>query len=165
MICCFLGHREICETEELRAQLFRLIEDLVTNKEVDTFLFGSKSQFNSLCYELVTQAQEKYPHIRRIYVRAEFPVIDKDYCEYLLSIYEETYYPESLLGAGRAVYIRRNMDMVCKSQFCVFYYDEAYKPKGRKSGIKVVFDYAVKNKKRVWRFPVAATALQAAIKG
>ena len=54
MTCCFLGHREICETEELRTQLSQAIENLILYEKTDTFLFGSKSRFNTLCYELVT---------------------------------------------------------------------------------------------------------------
>ena len=33
----------------------------------------------------------KHPEIKRIYVRAEFPVIGEDYRKYLLESYEETY--------------------------------------------------------------------------
>ena len=154
MICCVLGHREICETEELREQLSRVIEELITCERVDTFLFGSKSRFNRLCYELVTQKQQEFPYIKRIYVRAEFPVISEDYRRYLLEIYEETYYPEDLTGAGRTVYIKRNTEMIDRSHFCLFYYDPAYRPKGRKSGTKIGLDYAVKRKKRIFIFPV-----------
>ena len=69
--CCFLGHRKINETEELKAKLIEMIEIMIEERKVDTFLFGSKSQFNSLCLELVTEIKEKYPHIKRVYVRAE----------------------------------------------------------------------------------------------
>lgn len=92
--CCFIGHREIEETEELKAALKNIIEVLITLEGVDTFLFGSKSRFNNLCYHQVTSLKTKYPHIKRIYVRAEFPVIDDSYKEYLLSLYEDTYYPK-----------------------------------------------------------------------
>ena len=53
--CCFFGHRKINETEELKSKLIELIEKLITEKKVDTFLLGSKSRFNDLCYELVTE--------------------------------------------------------------------------------------------------------------
>lgn len=165
MVCCFLGHREICETEELRAQLYASIKDLIINKKVDTFLFGSKSQFNTLCYALVTELKRGFPHIKRIYVRAEFPVIRADYLAYLLGHYEDTYYPEKLIGAGRSVYIKRNAEIIDKSNFCVFYYDEAYLPKGRKSGTKIALDYAIKHKKVIFQFPLLRIATQAGIKG
>ncbi len=53
--CCFIGHRTINETEELKTKLNDIIEKLIVESNVDTFLFGSKSQFNSLCLELVTK--------------------------------------------------------------------------------------------------------------
>lgn len=36
------------------------------NKGVKTFLFGSRSQFNDLCHEIVTERQKKNPQIKRI---------------------------------------------------------------------------------------------------
>jgi len=49
--CCFIGHRTIKETEELRNKLSATIERLITDEKADTFLFGSKSRFDSLCLE------------------------------------------------------------------------------------------------------------------
>ena len=74
--CCFLGHRRINETEELKAKLFEIITKLIVESQVDTFLFGSKSRFNSLCIEVVTEIKKKHPHINRIYVRAEYPYMN-----------------------------------------------------------------------------------------
>ena len=142
--CCFFGHRTINETEELKEMLSKAIENLIVNEKVDTFLFGSKSRFDSLCLALVTNLKEKHPQIKRVYVRAEFPVIDESYHAYLLESYEETYYPEKLHGAGRAVYVERNCEMIDHSRFCVVYYDEAHTPAKRKSGTKLAYDYAVK---------------------
>ncbi len=56
--CCFSGHRSINETEELRAKITEAIERLITDENVDTFLFGSKSRFDSLCLELVTKLKK-----------------------------------------------------------------------------------------------------------
>ena len=88
--CCFFGHRTINETEELKSKLIEIIDKLIVEKQVDTFLFGSKSRFNSLCQETVTELKEKYPHIKRIYVRAEYPDIDEQYTNYLLKFFEDT---------------------------------------------------------------------------
>lgn len=151
--CCFIGHREINETEELKEKLLKIIENLIINKGVDTFLFGSKSRFNSLCLELVSKLKETHSEIKRIYVRAEYPEIDDDYLSYLLEQYEETYYPERLLGAGRAVYLERNVEMIEKSHFCIFYYDEKSLPIKRKSGTRIALDYAVRKKRMIMIFP------------
>ena len=149
--CCFFGHRTINETEELKTQLYETIERLITDEKVDTFLFGSKSRFDSLCLELVTKVKEKYPHIKRVYVRAEFSIISDDYKAYLLERYEDTYYPEKIKGAGRAVYMERNYEMIDRSRFCIVYYDEAYAPTTQKSGTKIALDYAIKQGREIIR--------------
>ena len=35
-------------------------------------MFGSKSRFDELCLEVVTKIKEKYPNVKRIYVRAVY---------------------------------------------------------------------------------------------
>lgn len=146
--CCFFGHREIDETEELREWVKNTIENLIVEEGVDTFLFGSKSRFDSLCHELVTEAKSKYPHIKRIYVRAEYPDISDEFRLYLLKEYEDTYYPESVAGANRVAYIKRNCEMIDRSRFCVVCYNKEYSPKGKTSGTKTAFEYA-KRKNRI----------------
>ena len=151
--CCFFGHRTINETDELRERITEAVERLITDEKVDTFLFGSKSQFDALCLKTVTELKEKYPHVKRIYVRAEFPYIDDDYLSYLLKSYDETYYPEKLHGAGRAVYVKRNYEMIDSSKYCVVYYHESNVPATRKSGAKIALDYAIKKEREIITFP------------
>ena len=151
--CCFFGNRTINETEELKGKLYKTIENLIVSDNVDTFLFGSKSRFDSLCLELVTKLKEKYSHIKRIYVRAEFPVISDNYKDYLLESYEDTYYPEKIIGSGRAAYVERNFEMINQSRFCVVYYDESYAPSKRKSGTKIALAYAIKHQKTILLLP------------
>ena len=147
--CCFFGHRTINETEELKSKLIEIIEKLIVEKQVDTFLFGSKSRFNDLCLELVTELKEKYPHIKRIYVRAEYPDINEQYTNYLLESYEDTYYPEKIKNSGRAAYVERNYEMINKSKYCIVYYDEPNAPTTRKSGTKIALDYSIKKGKKI----------------
>ena len=147
--CCFLGHRTINETNELKLKLVEIIEKLIIEKQVNAFLFGSKSQFNSLCQETVTELKEKYPHIKRIYVRAEYPHISEHYRNYLLESYEDTYYPEKILNSGKASYIERNYEMIDNSDYCIVYYDEKNAPATRKSGTKIALDYAIKKRKKI----------------
>ena len=151
--CCFIGHRTIIETEELKSKLNDIIEKLIVESKVDTFLFGSKSQFDSLCLELVTKLKEKYPHIKRIDVRAEYPNISERYKKYLLEKYEDTYYPEKIICSGRAAYIERNCEMIDNSLFCIFYYNEYNAPRNRKSGTMIALNYAKKRGKQVINLP------------
>ena len=143
--CCFFGHRKIDETPELKNKLYGLIENLITNEKVDIFLFGSKSQFDDLCHKVVTELKEKYPHIKRIYVRSAFQHIPDWYEESLLKHYEGTYFPEHMGKAGKASYVERNQEMINKSDFCVIYYDENYLPPRRKNSRRGLTDYQPKS--------------------
>ena len=143
--CCFFGHRKIDETAELKDKLFGIIENLIINEKVDTFFFGSKSQFDGLCYEIVTALKEKHPHIKRIYVRSAFQHIPDWYEDSLLKHYEGTYFPEHMENAGRASYVERNQEMINKSKFCVVYYNENYAPPRRKNSRRDLTDYQPKS--------------------
>ena len=61
----------------------------------------------------------------------------KDYADYLLQFYEETYFPDNCKGAGKLSHIKRNQEMINKSDFCLFYYDENYLPP-KKNGQKEI---------------------------
>ena len=148
-VCCFIGHRTINETEELKSRLLGIIENLILSQKVDTFLFGSKSRFDDLCLELVTEIKGKYPHVKRVYVRAEYPYINDRYKSYLLKSYDDTYFPEKIISARKAAYVERNCEMIDKSQFCVIYYNEQNLPVTRKSGTKIALDYALKREKQI----------------
>ncbi len=159
--CCFLGHRTIETTDKLRKKLYTTIEKLIVEEKIDTFLFGSKSQFDELCYQIVSMLKENYPFIKRIYVRAEFPHINNDYESYLLQHYEDTYYPNHIQKAGKSAYIERNCEMINKSICCIMYYNENYAPPKRKqsnkdltyyqpkSGTKIAYHYALRKQKTI----------------
>lgn len=155
--CCFIGHRTINETEELKSKLKEIIEKLILDNNVDTFLFGSKSRFNSLCLEIVTELKQNHPHIKRIYVRAEYPYISEQYKDFLLKSYEDTYYPKRIISSGKAVYIERNYEMIDNSSFCIVYFDEQKAPCTRKSGTKIAIDYAIKKQKHIIVLPTEET--------
>ncbi len=151
--CCFFGHKKIFENEKLKEQLYNTIEKLIIEEGVNTFLFGSNSRFDTLCYELVTKIKVKYPYIKRIYVRAEYPTINEQYRTHLLNYYEDTYYPAKAIGATKAAYIKRNYEMIDNSKFCIVYCKMDYSPNNRKSGTKIALEYALKHEKIVFKFP------------
>ena len=146
--CCFIGHREIEEKERLSKKLTEIIENLILKENVTKFIFGSKSRFDTLCYEIVTKLKERYPYIERVYIRAEFSEIGDKYKAYLLEKYEDTYFSQKAFG--KASYIERNKEMIEKSDFCIIYFKEdLLKP--YKSGTKIAFDYAIKKNKKIVR--------------
>ena len=64
--CSFFGHRDTPQTEELKEKVREIVERLIIEEGVDTFLFGSRSNFDELCHMVVTELKEKYPYIQRI---------------------------------------------------------------------------------------------------
>ena len=161
MTITFIGHRKPQFYNGFRQQLKELLLSLIDDRNADTFLFGSRSDFNDLCLEVVTEIQKERPDIKRVYVRAEYPHINKDYEDYLLGYYDATYIPKNVAEAGKAAYVERNFHMIDKADLCIFYYDENYKPplkpfaRGRlnreqpKSGTKTAYEYAIKQQKKI----------------
>ena len=157
--CCFFGHRNINETEELKKKLTLIIESLIVDKQVDTFLFGSKSQFNSLCHKIVTELKERFLNIKRISYtcRSEFCILEneKQKWEKIYSYFEkkevcilgfeEEVEHKTKYTSGKASYVERNHAMINDSDYCVFFYDEKYNPPKRKKSKKDLFEYQPKS--------------------
>lgn len=173
--CSFFGHRKIEITDELKQKVKCTIEDLITNHNVSIFLFGSRSAFDYLCHLVVTELKEKYPNIiRKCYTcRSETCTLEseRNYWEEIYSHFrkekvtllgvEEEVEHKTKYTAGYASYVERNQAMINDSDYCVFYYNETYKPEIRKcsnqsigyyqpkSGTKLAYDYAKQKKKRI----------------
>ena len=149
MKACFIGHRKIVKNNELILSLRKTIISLIT-KGVITFLFGSKSQFNELAWEVVSELKKDYPFIKRVHVRSAFQYISESYGKYLHTFYEETYFPKKIENAGKYSYVERNFEMIDKSNYCIFYYNENYvSTLKRNSGTKIAYNYAQNKKKEI----------------
>ena len=158
---CFIGHRKIEDTAELRAALVKTLIDLIEKQGIENFLFGDHSAFDILCYDMVSEIQKEYPHIRRIKYRKDTPILDEYSKPLFIKGYEDSICPEGVEKAGKASYIKRNQAMIDASEICIFYYKEDYLPEKRKasktavntyqpqSGTRLAFDYAVKQGKKV----------------
>ena len=159
--CSFFGHRNVEGTPKLCNELRRTVIRLIEEEDVQVFLFGSASRFDTLCLKIVTQIQKKYPQIKRIYYRSQYEHIEDWYMVCILRDYDDTVLPKGVENAGRAAYVERNQAMINVSDFCIFYYNEAYQPPLRKkfrravlpyqpnSGTKIAYDYAISKKKEI----------------
>ena len=157
--CSFFGHRKIEITDQLTQELKVIIEDLIINKKVRTFLFGSKSEFDNLCHLVVTELKQKYQDLRRIsytcksescVLESERERLEKLYSsvqrkEIKLLGFEEEFEHKNKYTSGRASYVERNQAMINDSDYCVFYYDKNYLPKIRKSVKQSVSYYQPKS--------------------
>ncbi len=177
MTCCFIGHRKIENLEIVKIKAKEIIEDLIINKNVNTFLFGSRSEFDDLCLQIVSSLKEKYKEIKRITYTCKsegivlenekeekerlYSKVFKKKVELDLLCVDEEYEHKTKYTAGKASYVERNQAMILSSNICVFYYDKDYLPKMRKhcksdmfyyqpkSGTKIAYDYAVQKKKTI----------------
>ena len=153
--CCFIGHRKIIETKELKQRLQNTIEKLINKNNVKTFIFGSRSEFDFLCHQIVSNLMSLYPTIERVIYtcKSELAVLKEDKAELeqmfstafkqdiTLCEYEKEIEHKTKFTSGKASYIERNKAMIDASDYCIFYYDENYKPKKRKHSKNDVFEY------------------------
>lgn len=153
--CCFIGHRDCEMTEVQKTNLYNMIESLIVYG-IKNFLFGSKSNFDKLCYDAVSSLMRKYPHIKRIYIRTNSPYPSKEYQNYLLELYDKSVFPTCLFGANRAIYVLRNKFMIDNSAYCIFYFNPQRKNVVRegkrfaKSGTNIAYNYALTKKKQIF---------------
>ena len=141
---CFIGHRKINDTPELRERLQGILLELVETGTVN-FIFGDHSAFDDLCYELVTELKEKHPKIKRINFRKDYEDADDYTMQFLIKGYEESICPKGVGSAGRASYVERNQAMIRESDVCIFYYDENYRPARRRTSRHDLTDYQPKS--------------------
>ena len=161
--CSFFGHRDFEPTIEIEEKVYAIIENLIVEKGVKRFLFGSRSNFDAFCHNIVTDLQMKYPEIVRVayLCRHEGGCLvgqGKSEEEWLrrfahidvkVQEYEEIKRSDRVDSAGRASYIERNELMIDNSDYCVFYIDQETK---YKSGTKIAHEYAKSKNKNICFF-------------
>ncbi len=170
MACCFIGHRKIQRKELVFQKVKEVVEKLIVENGERVFYFGSKSEFDALCHKVVTEFQSSYPDITRINynLRSEYVVkkeerekLEKEWSsitkkKVVLQDFEGAKISDKVYGAGIAVYVERNQEMIDDSEICVFFYREGYSPErenprqlSKKSGTKLAYDYAARKKKTI----------------
>ena len=135
---CFFGHRDV--THDIRAKLQFIIEQLITEEQINSFYVGHQGQFDSMVYSVLKELKVKYPHIRYIVVLAYMPD------EHINELYgEDTIYPEGLETVPRRFAIsKRNDWMIQHSDYAVCYVHKItggaakFREKAEKKGLKVI---------------------------
>ena len=165
--CSFFGHRDVVITDDFKLKVQQVVEDLIANKNVSSFLFGSRSNFNYLCHLVVTELKHKYTQLKRIFYtcKSEYCILESKiekfhnfYSHYYkgeckLLGFEEQFEHKTKWTSCKAGYVERNYAMIDKSDVCVFYYNAELSPTTRKSGTKIALEYAQKRKKNILLFP------------
>lgn len=173
--CSFFGHRNFDLTTTFKDKIQTIIENLISNNNVFTFLFGSRSEFNYYCHLIVSELKIKYPNIKRISYTCKHETCtlehqlekrEKVFSHlfneelHLLGV-EEEFEHKTKYTSGKASYIERNQAMIDNSNYCIFYYNKNYLPPKRKyskkglnyyqpkSGTAIAFEYATQKKKNI----------------
>lgn len=137
MVCCFFGHKET--PASIAAELGKVIDYLIRERNVDEFLVGNQGAFDCMVYRTLREARKRYLHISYHVVLAYLPNADSCLCEY-----SETYFPEGIENVPPRFAISwRNKWMVRESDICVCYLSHSWG--GAAKGV----DYAKKLKKEV----------------
>ena len=162
--CCVIGHRKIADNEVMRRLIRTEVIAMIETKEVNTFIFGSKSRFDNLCYKIVTDLKKThYPFLCRIaYItKGQFVVTEEERERFEnvlnkitdkdmgLTAFDRIEYHDILDKSGKASYIERNRLMIDASDYCLFYYDESYRPPHGNSGTALAYAYATKKRKTI----------------
>jgi len=135
---CFFGHRDV--THDIRAKLQFIIEQLITEEQINSFYVGHQGQFDSMVYSVLKELKAKYPQIRYTVVLAYMPD------EHTKEVYgENTLYPDGLETVPRRFAIsKRNDWMIQHSDYAVCYVHKItggsakFREKAEKKGLKVI---------------------------
>ncbi len=150
MKVAFVGHRKTPESPELKSKIFKTVKELIVNEGANAFYFGSKSVFDGICLDVVTELKEVFPEIKRVYARSMYEEISEQYRNFLLRYYDETFMPDGVAGAGFRAYIKRNNAMIDLCDVLVTYCDpSSAEKKWPRSGTYLAVKYAKQRKKRI----------------
>ena len=135
---CFFGHRDV--THDIRAKLQSIIEQLITEEQINSFYVGHQGQFDSMVRSVLKELKVKYPHIRYTVVLAYMPD------EHIKEVYgEDTLYPDGLETVPRRFAIsKRNDWMIQHSGYAVCYVHKItggaakFRDKAEKKGLRVI---------------------------
>lgn len=138
-VCAFLGNATIWNTREVMDKIKLTAIDLIKNKGVDTFLVGTKGEFETLSHKMLEQIQCDYPDIKIMLVIAYAQDLEK--CPYN---FDDVYYPpKSELGYKRWSIAKRNEWIIDQTDYiiaCNQYQGRAYDycQKAKRKGKEII---------------------------
>lgn len=119
--CCFAGHANVSNQEEIKIKLKTEIINLIEKENVTTFYSGDKGTFDWLCAGMLRRLKEDYPFIKSYLVLAYTLKRDEDYMEYVAEIFDDIFYPDIKNTPKRFAILKRNQWMVNNSDFLIAY--------------------------------------------
>ena len=162
--CSFFGYRDTPQTEELKEKVSEMVERLIVEEGVDTFLFGSRSKFDELCHMVVTELKDKYPYIQRIAYLCKHEagcwagagaeeqrrIKELTGRDVYVREFEDIKKSDRVNSARRATYVERNQWMIDASAVVVINFNKQYLLNKIISGTKYAYQYALKINKIIF---------------
>ena len=144
-VCSCFGHLEVEITDELVARTEEEIDRAIADG-VRVFLFGGRSDFDDLVYDVVTRKREQQPYlgIRRIFC---FPLenhLRKPPAWFRKKEYEGLECPTKRFDWWYTAIYYRNCAMIDSSDSVLFYAE-----KRQDSGAYKAYKYAVSSRKKI----------------
>lgn len=150
-VCSCFGHFEVEITESLKAKTEEAIDGAIADG-VRTFLFGGRSSFDSLVYDIVTKKREELPRlgIKRVFCFALENQLRKPPAWFKKQEYESCECPTKEFNWWYTAIYYRNCAMIDQSDLVLFYAEER-----TNSGAYKAYKYAVKKHKNLINFAAA----------
>ena len=136
MIVTFCGHRDVSQSDDVRAWLLNCVEGLIQEGATDFYL-GGYGSFDSMAAAVVWMLKEKYPGICSVLV---IPYLNRDIDT---SRYDLTTYPPLETVPKRFAITKRNEWMVQAADVVVAYVLHGW------GGAAATLEYAQRKKKRI----------------
>lgn len=142
--CSCFGHYDIDITDALIART-RIEIDKAVADGVRVFLFGGISDFDDLCYDLVTEKRNAEPqlNIKRVFCFALDKQLRKPPHWFVRKEYEALECPTKDFDYWYTAIYYRNLAMIDRSDLILFCVEER-----ENSGAFKTYQYAVKKRKR-----------------
>lgn len=146
--CSCFGHLEVEITDELRSRTEKAVEEAIENG-VTVFLFGGRSDFDDLVYEIVTQIKEREGRsdIQRIFCFPLDSQLRKPPRWYQQKEYEDRICPVKRIDWWYTAIYYRNCAMIDESDLVLFYAEAR-----ENSGAYKAYQYAVRAHKKLLNF-------------
>ena len=139
MTCCFLGHKDT--PPSICGKLEEVIEKLITENGVDSFLMGNQGNFDSMALSILRSMKAQYPYISYNVVLAYMPTEREVWNPYK---YGETLLPEGIEDVHPKFAISwRNKWMVNESDIVIAYVSHSW------GGAAKYVEMANKKRKRI----------------
>ena len=138
--CCFAGHADIFNKDEVKIKLKNEIINLIENENVTTFYSGGKGDFDLLCGHTIGELKKDYPFIKS-YLILPYPSIRKDtYSKGFIETFDNSIYPSLENIPIRFAILKRNEWMINNSDFLIAYVRHSW------GGAYKTLEYAQKKK-------------------